>query len=72
LNIKPIRSNDELAAALGRVTQLWGADIDTSEGKELEVLAMLIEKYEHQHYPLPPSDPIEALKFRQDQQLIRR
>lgn len=72
LNIKPIRSDDELTAALARLTQLWGADIDSSEGRELGVLAMLIEKYERQHYPLPPSDPIEALKFRMDQRLIRR
>ena len=54
------------------MTQLWGAEIDSSEGDELEVLAMLIEEYERQHFPLPPSDPIEALKFRIDQQLSPR
>ncbi|KQT66860.1 transcriptional regulator [Pseudomonas sp. Leaf434] len=39
-----------------------------SEGIELEILALLIEKYEEQHFPMPPSDPIEAIKFRMDQQ----
>ncbi|VVO95070.1 hypothetical protein PS847_02522 [Pseudomonas fluorescens] len=34
----------------------------------MEILALLIEKYEEQHFPMPPSDPIEAIKFRMDQQ----
>jgi HTH-type transcriptional regulator/antitoxin HigA len=46
--------------------------MDSSEGNELEVLAVLIEEYERQHFPLPPSDPIEALKFRIDQQQLPR
>ncbi|GAB3478382.1 MULTISPECIES: helix-turn-helix domain-containing protein [Azotobacter] len=68
MNIKPIRSEEDLAAAFARMEQLWGAEIGTPEGDELEVLAVLIEKYEDEHYPIPPSDPIEAIKFRMDQQ----
>jgi HTH-type transcriptional regulator/antitoxin HigA len=68
MNIKPIRNDDDLAAALGRMEQLRGAETNTSEGDELEVLALLIEKYEDEHYPMPSSDPIEAIKFRMDQQ----
>ena len=68
MNIKPIRNDDDLAAALGRMEQMWGAEANTPEGDELEVLALLIEKYEDEHYPIPPSDPIEAIKFRMDQQ----
>ena len=68
MNIKPIRNDDDLAAALGRMEQLWGAEANTPEGDELEVLALLIEKYEDEHHPMPPSDPIEAIKFRMDQQ----
>ena len=68
MNIKPIRNDDDLAAALGRMEQMWGAEANTPEGDELEVLALLIGKYEDEHYPMPPSDPIEAIKFRMDQQ----
>ncbi|MCU0120425.1 transcriptional regulator [Pseudomonas sp. B2M1-30] len=68
MNIKPIRSPEDHAAALSRMEQLWGADIGSPEGDELEILALLIEKYEDQHYPIPSSDPIEAIKFRMDQQ----
>ncbi|MNO56464.1 hypothetical protein D3C76_469800 [compost metagenome] len=68
MNIKPIRSEEDLAAAFVRMEELWGAGIGTPEGDELEVLAILIEKYEDEHHPIPPSDPIEAIKFRMDQQ----
>ncbi len=68
MNIKPIRSQEDLAAALTRVEQLWGAEIGSAEGDELEILVLLIEKYEEEHYPIPPSDPIEAIKFRMEQQ----
>ena len=67
MNIKPIRTPEDLAAALARVDQLWGAQIGSPEGDELEILALLIEKYEDQHFPMPPSDPVEAIKFRMDQ-----
>ncbi|MFP0196027.1 MULTISPECIES: helix-turn-helix domain-containing protein [Pseudomonas] len=68
MNIKPIRSPEDLTAALTRVEQLWGAEVGSTEGDELEILVLLIEKYEEEHYPIPPSDPIEAIKFRMEQQ----
>jgi HTH-type transcriptional regulator/antitoxin HigA len=68
MNIKPIRSQEDLAAAFVRMEQLWGAELNSPEGDELEILALLIEKYEDQHFPMPPSDPIEAIKFRMEQQ----
>ncbi len=67
MNIKPIHSREDLTAALARVEQIWGAQPGSPEGDELEVLAILIEKYETQHYPIPPSDPVEAIKFRMEQ-----
>ena len=68
MNIKPIRSEADLADALKRLEELWGAPLNSPEGDELEVLAVLVEKFEAEHYPLPTSDPIEAIKFRMDQQ----
>lgn len=68
MNIKPIRTDEDLKAAFKRLDEVWGAEIDTPEGDELEILALLIERYEDEHYPMPPSDPIEAIKFRMDQQ----
>lgn len=68
MNIKPIRTEADYAAAMARVDELWGAEIGSAEGDELEVLALLIGKYEDERYPMPPSNPIEAIKFRMDQQ----
>ena len=68
MNIKPIRTEEDLAAAFARVEQLWGAETGSPEGDELEILALLIEKYEDEHHPMPPSDPIEAIKFLMEQQ----
>ena len=68
MNIKPIRNDADLRAALARLDQLWGAAQDTPKGDELDVLALLVEKYEDEHYPIGPSDPVEAIKFRMEQQ----
>jgi HTH-type transcriptional regulator / antitoxin HigA len=68
MNIKPIRNDDDLQTVLDRINALWGAPVGTDEGDELEVLSLLVEKYEDDHYPMPPSDPVEAIRFRMDQQ----
>lgn len=68
MNIKPIRTEEDYTAAMVRIDELWGAEIGSPDGDELDVLAVLIGKYEDEHYPMPPSDPIEAIKFRMDQQ----
>lgn len=68
MNLKPIRNHDELSAALVRIEELWGAPIDTPEGNELEILSLLVEKYEDEHFPIKPSNPVEAIKFRMEQQ----
>ncbi|SDO25813.1 HTH-type transcriptional regulator / antitoxin HigA [Pseudomonas arsenicoxydans] len=72
MNRKLILNQEDLKAAFARVEQLWGAGIGSPEGDDLETLALLIEKYEDEHYPMPPSNPIEALKFRVDQQGLSR
>jgi HTH-type transcriptional regulator/antitoxin HigA len=51
---------------------LWGSKLGTSEGDRLDVLATLIEAYEAIHLPMDPPDPIEAIKFRMEQQGLSR
>lgn len=67
MNLKPIRNETDLQKAFVRMEELWGAQPGTASADELEVLAILIERYEDQHYPIGPSNPIEAIKFRMDQ-----
>ncbi len=50
------------------IEQLWGARGGTPEGDRLDVLATLVEAYEKEHFPIDPPDPIEAIRFRLEQQ----
>ena len=70
--IKPIRNEADYEAALVEVKRLWAARSGTPEGDRLDVLATLIEAYEGEHYPIDPPDPIEAIKFRMEQQGLTR
>ncbi len=70
--VKPIRNTKDHAAALAEVERLWGAKSGTPDGDRLDVLATLIDAYEAAHYPMDPPDPIEAIKFRMEQQGLSR
>jgi HTH-type transcriptional regulator/antitoxin HigA len=70
--LKPIRSDEEHAAALEEVERLWGAASGTPEGDRLYVLATLIEAYEAKRYPMDPPDPVEAILFRMEVQGLTR
>jgi HTH-type transcriptional regulator/antitoxin HigA len=66
--IKAIKTEADHAAALREIERLWGAGEGTTEGDRLEVLTTLVEAYEQAHFPIDAPDPIEAIKFRLEQQ----
>lgn len=70
--LRPIRTEADYDAALAEVERLWGAKSGTAKGDRLDVLATLIEAYEARHYPMDPPDPIEAIRFRMEQQGLTR
>ena len=70
--VKPIRSEADYEAALAELERLWGAKTGTPEGDRLDVLATLIDAYEAQRYPMDPPDPIDAIKFRMEQEGLTR
>ena len=70
--LKPIRNEADYEAALAEIERLWGARADTAEGDRLDILATLVDAYENEHYPMDPPDPIEAIKFRMEQQGLTR
>ncbi len=67
MNIAPIRTEEDYDKALERLEAIFDAKLETLEGDEAEVLSILIEKYEDEHYPIDLPDPIEAIKFRMEQ-----
>ena len=66
--LKPIRTEADYKNALAEVERLWGARSGTAKGERLNMLATLIDAYETRHYPMDPPDPIEAIRFRIEQQ----
>lgn len=70
--LKPIRTEADYERALAEVEALWGAKSGTPKGDRLDVLATLIDAYEAQHHPMDPPDPVEAIKFRMEQQGLTR
>jgi HTH-type transcriptional regulator/antitoxin HigA len=70
--LRPIRTEADYQAALAEIERLWGARLGTPEGDRLDVLATLIDAYEAEHDPVDPPDPIEAIRFRMEQQGLTR
>ncbi len=68
MQVKPIKTAEDNRVALERIEQLWDAEPNTLESDELEVLAILVEAFEEAHYPIDAPDPIEAIRFRMEQQ----
>ena len=67
MNIKPIRNEQDYQNALQRLNEIFDAKRGTEEGDELEILSILIDNYENEHFPIGMPDPIEAIKFRMEQ-----
>ena len=67
-NVKAIRTEADHEAALARVAALMNAQPGTPEGEELDVLVDLVEHYEEKHVPMGWPTPIEAIRFRMEQQ----
>lgn len=67
MKIKVIKTEEDYNKALKRLEVIFDAPVNTPEGDEAELLGILIEKYEDEHYPIEAPDPIEAIKFRMEQ-----
>ena len=68
MKIKLIKTGEENEAALARLEEIFDAEPGTPEGDEAELLTALIEMFEQNAYPINLPDPIEAIKFRMEQQ----
>jgi HTH-type transcriptional regulator/antitoxin HigA len=67
MEIKVIKTKEDYNKALKRLEVVFDAPIDSPQGDEAELLTILIENYEEEHYPIEAPDPIEAIKFRMEQ-----
>ncbi len=63
MEIKPIKTEIDYAAALKEVERLFDATPGTAAGDQLEVLATLIHVYEEKHHTVPLPNPIDAILY---------
>ncbi|OFY83116.1 MAG: DNA-binding protein [Bacteroidetes bacterium RIFCSPLOWO2_12_FULL_35_15] len=67
MTIKPIKTKKDYQNALERLELIFDSKKGSTKGDELEILGILIEKYEDENFPIGFPDPIEAIKFRMEQ-----
>lgn len=72
MNIKPIRNEKDYDLTLQRVESLMNAEFGSEAFDELDILTTLVENYEAKHYPIDTPDPIEAIKFRMEQEGLKQ
>lgn len=77
MGIKILKTEKEYNEACERIYAMIhvtekAIDPDSPEGEELELLSLLVENYEHEHYPVEAPNPIEAIKFRMDQMNLKQ
>ena len=66
-----IKTETQFADTMARVEAIFDANLGTARGDELELLLMLVEKYEEKAFPVGLPDPITALRFRMEQQQLK-
>src|SRR5687768_18547757 len=67
MNLKLLKTKKNYEQALERLEVIFDAKKGSKDGDELEILGILIDQYENEHFPIDLPDPIEAIKFRMEQ-----
>jgi HTH-type transcriptional regulator/antitoxin HigA len=62
MEIRTIQNKKEYKAALDEIQQLWSAPAKSTEADRLDVLSLLVEHYEKNHFPIADPDPIEFIE----------
>lgn len=70
--IKAIKSAEDHRRALTRIEALMAGPGGSEADDEIEVLSILVEKYEDEHFPLAQPTPVEAIRFRMEQMGLRQ
>ncbi len=72
MNIRILKTEEDYEKALKRLDEIFDAPVNSKEGDEAELLVLLVENYENEHYPIDPPDPIEAIMFRMEQMGMKK
>jgi HTH-type transcriptional regulator/antitoxin HigA len=69
---KVLKTEADYKVALKRTIDLFNADENTPEGEELDLLLVLVKDYEDRHFPIPPPNPIEAIKLKLEEKGLKQ
>ncbi|MBS3806466.1 MAG: hypothetical protein KGY60_03075 [Bacteroidales bacterium] len=77
MKAKILKTEQEYNEACERIYKLINSsdkpiDPDSPEGEELDLLSLIVEKYEQENHSMEAPDPIEAIKFRMEQMNLRQ
>jgi len=72
MNIKPIKSEKDYQEALRRLDELFDAKIGTQDSDEADIIALLIDNYENEYYPIEALDPIDAIMIRMEEMHLKQ
>ncbi|MBC7383949.1 MAG: helix-turn-helix domain-containing protein [Bacteroidia bacterium] len=72
MNIEVIKNKNQYHKSLIRFEEIFLTKANTKEGKEAQLLALVIKDYEDKHYKIKSPDPVEAIKYRMEQMNLSR
>lgn len=72
MDIKPLKKQQDYEKALQRFEEIFDAPVNSTEGDEAEILSILIDNYENEHYSIEAPDPIEAIKIRMEEMNLKQ
>ena len=72
MNVKPIRNEADYKNALERLEKIFDSKKGSIQGDELEILAIVINNYENENFPIEMPDPISAIHFRMEQMGLKQ
>lgn len=72
MKITPIKNEADYNKALLRLEKIFDAPAQSTQGDEAEILSLLIDNYENEHYPINAPDPIEAIKIRMEEMDLKQ
>ncbi|WP_026628671.1 helix-turn-helix domain-containing protein [Dyadobacter alkalitolerans] len=67
MELKLIETEEEYDNAIARIDELFDAAKGSEEAKELDLLVLLVNKYEQENFPIEEPDPIEYIKIRMEE-----
>ncbi len=67
MRIEIIKNKEQYEKYLKRMREIFDAENNSPESNELDLLALVLEKYEEEQFKIPNPDPVEAIKFIMEQ-----